>query len=315
MKSTDPINRRLLLALMFALLSPTFILPLRAEQTTITYQGRVTANGTNFNGQGLFKFALVISTNTSSQAYAYAQLTGTFVTSCIVDNGGSGYTTPPAVTFSGGGGSGATATVTGGSVTAIIVNNAGSGYTNAPDVFIDPPPPNYTYVTYWSNDGSSTDGSEPAAAVSVGVTNGLFTVGLGDYNLPNMAEIGASLFNQPNLQLRIWFNDGVHGSTALSPVQNLTPTPYAVVASSLAGVVENNIIGPNTYAAVGGGRNNRSSQPYSTVGGGYGNTNTGYASTIGGGYGNSCIFNYATVGGGYENTNSGYAGTVAGGYF
>jgi hypothetical protein len=36
------------------------------------------------------------------------------------------------------------------------------------------------------------------------------------------------LFAQASLQLRIWFNDGVHGSVALSPVQTLTPVPYAI---------------------------------------------------------------------------------------
>src|SRR5216684_7622105 len=101
-----------------------------AQGTTFTYQGRVTDNGTNFNGSGLFKFALVTSTNASSQATATAHLTGSFVTSVTVDSGGSGYATPPTVSLSGGGGSGAAATamVSGGAVTAINVNNAGSGY-------------------------------------------------------------------------------------------------------------------------------------------------------------------------------------------
>src|SRR4051794_27999130 len=80
--------------------------------STFAYQGRVTDNGTNFNGLGLFKFALVTSETASSQAYATAHLTGSFVTSCTVDNGGSRYSTQPAVTFSGGGGSGAAAMAT-----------------------------------------------------------------------------------------------------------------------------------------------------------------------------------------------------------
>src|SRR6266849_4703697 len=138
-----------------------------AQATTFTYEGRVAASGTNFNGPGLWKFALVTSTNTSSQATATAHLTGSFVTSVSVDFGGSGYTTPPTVSFSGGGGSGAaaTATVSGGAVTAFNVNNAGSGYTNAPTVTIAPPPDNTTFASHWSNDGTSVNGSEPAAAV------------------------------------------------------------------------------------------------------------------------------------------------------
>src|SRR5215475_4565595 len=101
MKLVQRKNRRLLLFLLSALLGNVPILPLRADPTTFTYQGRVTANGTNFNGQGLFKFALVIGVNSSSPATAEAQLTGSFVTACNVDDPGSGYITAPAVTFSG----------------------------------------------------------------------------------------------------------------------------------------------------------------------------------------------------------------------
>ncbi|WP_441228020.1 phage tail sheath C-terminal domain-containing protein [Tardiphaga sp. 20_F10_N6_6] len=53
-----------------------------------------------------------------------------------VTTAGTGYTTAPAVTFTGGGGSGAeaTATVVGGAVTAVTVTKHGSGYTSAPAV-------------------------------------------------------------------------------------------------------------------------------------------------------------------------------------
>jgi autotransporter-associated beta strand protein len=53
-------------------------------------------------------------------------------------NGGSGYTSAPTVTISGGGGTGATATATvlNGVVTGITITNIGSGYTNVPTVTI-----------------------------------------------------------------------------------------------------------------------------------------------------------------------------------
>ena len=205
-----------------------------AQGTAFTYQGRVTDNGTNFTGAGQFKFALVTSTNNSHQATASANLSGSFVTSYNLIFGGSAYVSVPAVHVTGGGGSGATATasISGGVVTAISPGSAGSGYTSAPTVTIDPPPANITYITYWSNDGTSSAGSEPSAAVSVAVTNGLFTVALGDTSQANMAAINAVLFAQPNLQLRIWFSDGVNGFAALRPVQNLTPTPYASFATA-----------------------------------------------------------------------------------
>ena len=208
---------------------PTF-----AQGTAFTYQGRVLDNGTNFNGAGQFKFALVTSTNFNHQATATAVVNSGFITSYIVSSGGSGYTASPTVTISDVSGSGAVATanVSGGVVTSITVNNVGSGYSSTPTVTIAPPPANITYTTYWSNDGTSVNGSEPSAAVTAAVNNGLFTVVLGDTSQPNMGPIPTSLFTQPNLQLRIWFNDGVHGSAALGPVQNLTPTPYAIQAGS-----------------------------------------------------------------------------------
>ena len=207
----------------------SYCAPVFAQNTICTYQGLVSNNGSNFTGIGQFKFALVTSTNSNHQAAATANLSGQFVTSYNVTYGGSGYGTAPVVTITGGGGSNATATATisGGAVTAINPTSAGSGYTSAPTVTIAPPPPNIDYTTYWSNDGTSVNGSEPAAAVSQPVTNGLFTLGLGDASLPNMQSIAVSIFNQPNLQLQIWFGVGGGSFAALTPPQNLTPTPYA----------------------------------------------------------------------------------------
>lgn len=58
------------------------------------------------------------------------------VKTIAVTNGGSGYTTAPAVAFSGGAGSGATATATvsGGAVTAVTITASGEGYTSAPTI-------------------------------------------------------------------------------------------------------------------------------------------------------------------------------------
>ncbi len=52
------------------------------------------------------------------------------VASVSITSGGAGYTTAPTVTFSGGGGSGATgfATIDNGAVTGVTITNAGSGY-------------------------------------------------------------------------------------------------------------------------------------------------------------------------------------------
>jgi hypothetical protein len=226
---------------------------IRAQSAVFTYQGRVLDNGTNFNGAGQFKFALVTSSNANNQATATAVMGGSspheFVENFANLYGGSGYTNAPTVTISGGGGSGAqaSATISGGVVTAINIINPGSGYTSAPTVTIAAPPLDISYITYWSNDGTSTNGAEPTSDVSVNVANGLFTVVLGDTTIANMTAISASLFSQPNLQLRIWFNDGVNGSAALNPLQNLTPSPYAVFADNAS-----NLLGTLSAAQING---------------------------------------------------------------
>ena len=71
-------------------------------------------------------------------ATATATIGGGTVTGITIAGAGSGYTTAPGVTITGGGGSGATAiaTVTNGVVTAITITNGGSGYTSVPTVTI-----------------------------------------------------------------------------------------------------------------------------------------------------------------------------------
>ncbi len=217
-----------------------------AQTTVFTYQGCVLDGGTNFNGTGQFQFALVTSTNANHTATATASIVmGGAVTGVTIINVGSGYQTAPIVTISGGGGTGATAhtTLSGGSVMVITVDNGGSGYFMPPAVTIAPPPPDTTYTTYWSNDGSSMSGGEPTEVVSLGVTNGLFTVVMGDATIANMEAISAALFNQPGLQLRIWFNDGTNGFAVLNPPQSLTPAPYAVYAANAGSVAAANIVG------------------------------------------------------------------------
>ena len=210
-----------------------------AQNTTFTYQGRVQDNGTNFTGIGQFKFALLVATNTSSQPIVTINYGGAvgnlIVESVTVNYGGSGYVTAPTVTFSGGQPSAAGyATINNGSVTGITVT-AGGFYPNfagpAAIITIAPPPNDFTNLAIWSNDGTTGIGITPTGSVTVGVTNGLFTVNLGDPTVTGMAALPAALLNQTGVQLQIWFNDGVNGFLPFA-VQTLTPAPYATVAAS-----------------------------------------------------------------------------------
>ena len=81
-------------------------------------------------------------------------------------------------------------------------------------------------VAYWTNDGTHSDATEPAAAVSLAVTKGLYSVLLGDPAVPNMTTIPASAFTNAEIFLRVWFNDGTNGFQLLTPDQRLAPNSY-----------------------------------------------------------------------------------------
>ena len=89
-------------------------------------------------------------------------------------------------------------------------------------------------TTYWSNDGSSTAGSQPASAVSVTVTSGLYSVLLGNATIPNMSLVPASVFANDDVFLRIWFDDGSNGSQLLTPDQRIAAVGYAMMAANAA---------------------------------------------------------------------------------
>ncbi len=289
----------------------------------INYQGRIVDGGTNFNGTGLFKFALVDGgTNTASQATATAVTNSHFVTGITITFGGSGYASAPTVTITGGGGSSAaaTSTISGGVVVNITVTNAGSGYTSVPTVTIAPPPPNILYATFWSN-GVNT--------VSLPVTKGLYSVLLGDTTITNMSSsIPATAFTNATVQLRVWFNDGVNGLQQLSPDQRLGAAGYALVANSISPSSTGTVYGQSldigsgnslagSFSSIAGGVNNTDQSSDSAIGGGSNNTIQVFSqySTVGGGNNNSVLSNSpeSTIAGGINNIASGPYSTVCGG--
>jgi len=225
--------------LCFFILQSAICLRAPAQNTTFTYQGRVQDNGTNYTGAGQFKFALEVTTNTSSLPIASINYAGGLgnlnVESITVSYGGSGYVTAPAVSFTGGDPNPtAYATISGGSITAITVTSGGNyPFTGGTGIIlaIAPPPNNFTNLAVWSNDGTTGIGITPAGSVTVGVTNGLFTVNLGDPTVTGMTALPAAVFNQTSVQLLTWFNDGVNGFLPF-PAQNLTPAPYATLAAT-----------------------------------------------------------------------------------
>ena len=93
---------------------------------------------------------------------------GTSISSVGSITAGTGYTTAPTVSFTGGGGgtgATATATVVAGEVTAVTVTNSGTGYTEAPTVVFTP-----------------TNGGSGAAATAVRTSVNLATAIQVDYH-------------------------------------------------------------------------------------------------------------------------------------
>ncbi len=116
-------------------------------------------------------------------------------------------------------------------------------------------------TTYWSNDGTSSGGAAPAGAVTLAVSNGLYSVLLGDASVPNMSAIPPSVFANPDVRLRIWFSDGTpHGFQLLTPDQRVgggfaanagSANVAQTVADGAIGIAQlaPNLIIPNTNAS------------------------------------------------------------------
>jgi hypothetical protein len=86
-------------------------------------------------------------------------------------------------------------------------------------------------TTYWSNDGTSTNGGEPIDAVRLTVTNGLFNVLLGDTTLTGMTQyLAAEDFERPDCYLRVWFSSDSGTYSQLTPDTRIAAVPYALQA-------------------------------------------------------------------------------------
>ena len=88
-------------------------------------------------------------------------------------------------------------------------------------------------TTYWSNDGTSTAGGQPAAVVSLPVSKGIYSVLLGDATIPHMTLVPATIFTNNDVRLRVWFNDGTHDWQQLTPDQRIAAVGYAMMAGNV----------------------------------------------------------------------------------
>lgn len=94
-------------------------------------------------------------------------------------------------------------------------------------------------AAFWSHDGTgqSTAPYTPTGHITLTVSNGLFSVGLGDTSITGQTQpITASHVVTNDRALRVWFSDGVNGWERLTPDAQLTSAPYALNAAALEGM-------------------------------------------------------------------------------
>ncbi len=89
-------------------------------------------------------------------------------------------------------------------------------------------------TTHWSNDGTSNGGTPPTNPVPLPVSEGLFSVRLGDLSQTGMSRVidGQTMWMAgKDCRLRVWFSpDGVSAYTLLSPDRPFSSAPFALVS-------------------------------------------------------------------------------------
>ncbi len=104
-------------------------------------------------------------------------------------------------------------------------------------------------VTFWSNDNTSVNGSEPATTVSLNVNRGLYSTILGAAaNNPIPAQVFA---DNAAIYLRIWFTDQPAGAlTLLAPDQRLTASGFSLAAQIANSVASTSEAGSSIITAL-----------------------------------------------------------------
>ena len=274
----------------------------------INYQGRVAVGGTNFNGTGQFKFALVNSTGSTN----YWANDGTAIGQ-------------PAAAIS--------TNVTKGLYSVLLGDTTIANMTVsiAPTVFKNTD----VRLRAWFNDGVTgfqqltpdqriaavgyalvATSVDPASDVTgkrlnIGVgntlTGTLATIGGGSNNIAsgNYGVVAGGISNTASGVGAVVGGGGYDGTLIAG---NKASAPASTVAGGFGNVASG-------YAStVGGGQGNTATNDVAGVAAGLGNTANGYGAFVGGGEQNKATNDYATIGGGYYNSATGIYASVSGGF-
>ncbi len=92
-------------------------------------------------------------------------------------------------------------------------------------------------TAFWGNNNNFLPGPnhEPTSGISLTVVNGLYSVLLGDDSLAGMSSIPSSVFSNPDVRLRVWYDAGVAngGWQLLTPDQRIASVGYAMMAGTV----------------------------------------------------------------------------------
>jgi len=102
-------------------------------------------------------------------------------------------------------------------------------------------------TAYWANDGATMDGTEPTTAITIPVSDGRFSVKLGDTDLANMTALSPSVFDNTRIYLRVWFSIDELNFEKFATDMQVVSTGFAFKAKSVGyDGLKNNA---NTYMA------------------------------------------------------------------
>ncbi len=147
----------------------------------------------NYFGNNYLKYGAVYYPFIKTTMNFYVNESG--VDAITITSGGTGYTTAPTISITGGGGSGAaaTATVSGGEVTAITITSGGTGYTSAPTISITGGGGTGATATATVSGGEVTaiiitsGGTGYTSAPTISITGGTGAVNLARFKTSNTA--------------------------------------------------------------------------------------------------------------------------------
>lgn len=254
----------------------------------LNYQGRVTVGGTNFDGTGQFKFALVNSNGTAS----------------FWKNDGTTSTNEPTNAL-------AVAVAQGAYALLLGDTNSGNMAPIPPQIFSN----NHVRLRVWFSAGGTNpfvllSPDQRLASVGYAVRAGSVD-SMGSTN-PSGSSFPGDVFVAGTLtagKLISGTNNTAAGAFAAAGggSGNTAGGNYATIAGGYI-----NLASRNGSSVAGGGRNAVTNE-WGMIGGGYSNAVGGYAAFVGGGWQNSAAGNYASVVGGSGNSASGIKSCVGGG--